>query len=91
MQKIILFILAVTSLSACSTQFTPRAQHTVDITDVDFTNIDRMKMGEDCSFGMSPQLKDAISEANIKQVKLIDYEYTYYVFAQKECVTVYGD
>lgn len=80
--KLILFILPISILvSACAPPPTPPILTITDVSKVDFSKLDEMKKGEDCSyyvFGLvgpfGPQaLSNAVKKGNISKVKALDY------------------
>ena len=73
---------------------------TYDGSNVDYSKISELKTGKICKFISSAEgdttIIAAAKEANISHIKHIDKSYEYSTFlgfnyAQKECVTVYGN
>ncbi|MGN0903593.1 MAG: TRL domain-containing protein [Alphaproteobacteria bacterium] len=94
-----IFIISAFALlmSACSFQRTP-FMNTTQIQDIDFSDIGSYREGRDCAYWIlgligpfgDNSLPDAIRDANITKVSIVDYSTHYYVLYGKECLRVYG-
>ncbi|MDD4519339.1 MAG: TRL domain-containing protein [Alphaproteobacteria bacterium] len=84
-------------LSGCI-QVTPIA-NTTNVTDVDFSNVEQFKTGEDCTYFLlgligpfgDIQLTEAVRKARISKVKVVDKSFSYYVLFSRSCLHVYGE
>lgn len=91
-------LVALTALSGCSISRTPLV-NTTDIRNVDFSKVDQMKKGSDCSttflFILGPfgeqKITKAAKDAKISKVEVVDYDVTNYILFQRMCVEVYGN
>jgi len=86
------------SLTACAPQFTPMI-NTTDVSQVDFSNVDELKVGTDCAhyllgivgpFGRA-ELVEAVKDAEITKVKTVDYSSHNYLVYSRMCVKAYGE
>lgn len=95
----ILFLAAGLMLgTGCMTKYSPIV-NTVDIGDVDWTNVKSMKRADGCRtmlFGVYPvggsaSVVNAIEKAKIAKVNAVDYRVKNFIVYTQSCVTVYGE
>ncbi len=97
MKKIILTLALIFSLSACVATHTP-VMHTIELKDMDYSNIDNLKEGESCSISLlgligpfgDVKLTNAVKNGRITKLTNYDYNYQNYILAQRQCIRVYG-
>ena len=97
MKKIILTLALMFSLSACVATNTP-VMHTIELKDMDYSNIDNLKEGESCSVSIlgligpfgDIKLTNAIKNGRITKLMNYDFNAQNYILAQRYCVRVYG-
>ncbi len=97
MKKIFLTLALIFSLSACAATHTP-VMHTIELKDMDYSNIDNLKEGESCSISLlgligpfgDVKLTDAVKNGRITKVTNYDFNAKNYILAQRYCVRVYG-
>ena len=97
MKKIFLTLALIFSLSACAVTHTP-VMHTIELKDMDYTNIDNLKEGESCSLSVlgligpfgDMKLTNAVKNGRITKLTNYDYNYQNYILAQRYCIRVYG-
>jgi len=93
----ILFALVTLSFAGCTAISTP-VLNQVNLSESDFSKVDSMKRGEDCSsyvlffgpFG-SQSLRTAVRNGKISHVKAVDEEVSTYVVYSKSCIIAYGE
>ena len=85
MKKIFLTLALIFSLSACAVTHTP-VMHTIELKDMDYSNINNLKEGESCSLSVLGLI------GPFGDMKLTNYDYNYqnYILAQRYCIRVYG-
>lgn len=84
--------------TACSSRV-PAVVNAIDTSEIDFSNVDKMKSGTACEgllFNVIPlsgssDLVDAIKDAKVSHVTAVEYEFTTFIVFGKRCVTVFGD
>lgn len=98
MKKILLSVLVVLGLSACTNDFSQAPYiNSVDVTSVDFANVSSLKTGKSCRtryfiFGPygSNSIVEATQNANISKVTVIETKNEYGFFKHSVCTVVYG-
>lgn len=98
MKKIALFLAAAAmmGLTGCISQMSP-VRNDVNLSSVDFSQAASWREGESCQikiFSFLPvgtaSVKNAAQEGKISKVMLADYNYQWYLIAERYCVKVYG-
>ena len=97
MKKIFLTLALIFSLSACAVTHTP-VMHTIELKDMDYSNINNLKEGESCSLSVlgligpfgDMKLTNAVKNGLITKLTNYDYNYQNYILAQRYCIRVYG-
>lgn len=97
MKKIFLISAFALFMSACSFQRTP-FMNTTQIQDINFSDIGSYREGRDCAYWVlgligpfgDNSLTEAIKDANISKVSIVDHSSHFYLLYGKECVRVYG-
>lgn len=90
-------LMAVAFLSGCIRQVSPQV-NVSELSNVDFSKSKHWKEGKVCQmrvllfppFGLA-SVKLAAEAANLKHVKMVDYNFEDYVLFQRMCVLAYGD
>jgi hypothetical protein len=93
--KLVSACLLAACLQGCVT--VPPVQNQTDLSSVDFSQLAKFKQGESCTtflFGFIPfgstRIVSAVKDAQIKQLKIIEYEYRYYYLVNQFCLIAYG-
>ena len=97
MKKLILTLSLILGLSACAATHTPVIQ-TIELKDMDYSNIDNIKEGESCSLSLlgligpfgDVKLTDAVKNGHITKITNYDFNAKNYVLIQRYCVRAYG-
>lgn len=90
-------LLALAS-TGCAFRTTP-VLNTVDVSAVDWTNVDTMKRGQGCAtflFGFIPvggsaSMVNAVKDANVTKVNAVATNYKNYIVIAQSCVEVWGE
>jgi len=96
MKKIFLTCALALFLAACAYGRTP-VINTANIDQIDFSQIDSMKRGRDCSWGVlflgpfgTQKVTNAVRRAGISKVEVVDYDIRSWILFARSCVEVYG-
>ncbi len=97
MKKILLTLIFCLGLSACAITNTP-VIHTIELKDMDYSNIENIKEGESCSFSIlgligpfgDVKLTEAIKNGHITKLANYDVNARNYILIQRYCIRVYG-
>lgn len=82
-------------ISGCGLSKSP-ALNMVDVSSVDFSNMESLKKGSDCAYYLlgfigpfgDIQLTEAIEDGRISHVTAVDYQGGYYILFGKSCINV---
>ena len=97
MKKLILTLAIVLGVSACAITHSP-VMHTIELKDMDYTNINNIKEGESCSLSLlgligpfgDIKLVDAIKDGNINKITNYDFNTKNFILVQKHCIRAFG-
>ncbi len=95
---LVIFTVCMAFMSGCSLQTAPFL-NTTDLTKVDFSNAQSLKEGRACAtylFGVigplgDPSIMKAVSNGNLKTVKVVETKSSWNILFTQYCVVAYGD
>jgi hypothetical protein len=88
---------AIPLLSACTAAFVPASINTVDLTNLNFAEVDNMRRGEACAttiLGLftdgEAMITSAARNARISKVEVIEHKVSGNPLFSRQCVIVFG-